>query len=174
MAHFSQKGNALFNLNINNNDLITSIVKLNIDNNVTNLGLVNLFSNGLIQNLTLPKIAALNNMSIESTEILLLSADALNEYIEEHPDKSYNEVLSYYYSQAILNVSVKTKRKTQNSGNNTNQPLLNTQTIETRAESFYLPLDLNIKNNQQRTTIQFSSEIGKIFKDLKEKTKQSS
>ena len=168
MASFSKKGNALFNLNINNNELNASILELNTDNNVTNLNLVNLFFNGLTNDLTLPRIAAKNNMSIESTEILLLSADALKEYIENNPKKSYNDVLSYYYSQAILNVSVKTKTSTPSS------TILSSGSSDNRAESFYLPLDLNNKNNQQRTTIQFSSEIRDIFNGLKEKTKKNS
>lgn len=169
MAEFTTKGNALFNLRKGNIELIDSIMVLNTDN--TNSTLASDFLNGIQKNKTLIQIANDKNMSIESTEILLPSADELKKYIEANPKKSYDQVLSWYYSQAILNVSVKTKRNTLNSGNNTNNLLLNTQNDDKIAMSFYLPIDLNIKDNQQRTTIQFSSEIRDIFKAKKEKTK---
>lgn len=169
MAEFTTKGNALFNLRKGDLELIDSIMALNTDN--TNSILANDFLNGIQQNKTLLQIANDKKMSIESTEILLPSAEELKKYIEKNNNKSYNDVLSWYYSQSILNVSVKTRRNTLNSGNNTNPLLLNTQNDDKIAMSFYLPLDLNIKADQQRTTIQFSSEIQKIFNALKEKEK---
>ena len=172
MAEFTRKGNALFNLRKVDPQLIDSIMVLNTAN--TNSTLATDFLNGIQKNKTLLQIANDKNMSIESTEILLPSADELQKYIDEHPGISYNEVLSWYHSQSILNVSVKTRRNTLNSGNSQTPLLLNTQNDDKIAMSFYLPIDLNIKDDQQRTTIQFSTDIKKIFnKKLKEQAKQT-